>query len=416
MILKTKPFFSSGKDDWTVAVRFILLALFFVCLTACSTEEVDPVPDTDPPVTNTKYFESVGKSKVFESADLIRAAFDLGAGESLPISLPSDVPRIKVEEILYHTVDPEGNDVIASGIISYPESGNYSRIVLGEHFTISANEEAPSSRMCAMESVLSLFDCFVISPDYLGFGVTRDKRHPYLHAESTARVSIDMVFAVREYMESLESPLSKDIYIVGYSQGGASALAVHREMEKNHAADFNILYTMAGGGPHDLEGMFNDVVTKDFTSYPGSIPMIVIGLDYGDQLGLDYSKVFKGSLLSNYNDWINSKKYTMGNINGKIGSNKASDFMHADMFTTSRNSDFDKLYASLKKNSLLDWTPKAPIFLAHGTSDEVVPSFCSQNAYDSFKAKGANVELRLFANEDHKGAAIPFYLFVLLRF
>lgn len=388
--------------------RLLFPVLLAVCLAGCAKDENVP----EPPVVETGYFESVGEVKLFTGGELVKEAFELGEGETNPFGNSS--AQVKVEEIRYYTSDPAGNRVIASGIVSYPSSGNYEKIVLAEHITVSSDAEVPSSRMCAMESALSLFGCLVISPDYLGFGASKDLRHPYLHAENTARVSIDMVFAVREYMASLGKALPVDIYIVGYSQGGAAALAAQREIEKSHAGEFNIRQTMAGGGPYDLKGMFDDMVANDYTAYPCAVPMIILGLDYGDGLAFDYSKVFKDPLLSNYNRWINSKNYTTGTINGYLATNKLSDLLHADAFTTTKNSELDKLYASLEKNSLLDWTPKAPIMLVHGRNDAVVPPFCSQNAHDSFIAKGADVSFSL-VDGDHKGAAIPFYIQVLLK-
>ena len=41
--------------------------------------------------------------------------------------------------------------------------------------------------------------------------------------------------------------------------------------------------------------------------------------------------------------------------------------------------------AAMKKNSLIDWIPKAPIFLYHSSADDVVPQVNSINAYNSFK-------------------------------
>lgn len=391
--------------------RHIFLIVLIGYLTACNNS--DPLPEPpEPPIEEAIYFESIGNTLVYEGKDLIVKAFDLKPGESLPITAPN--LQVKVEEVKYYTVDPLGNKIIASGIISYPATGEFEHIVLAEHFTISSDEEAPSTRMCSMETAFSLFKCLVISPDYIGFGVTKNLTHPYLHVENTAQVSIDLLFAVKEYMAMKEKPLSKSIYISGYSQGGAAALAVHKMIEEKYASDITIRHTMAGGGPYNLTGIFNDFTEKDHADYPCSIPMTIIGMDYGDNLKLDYSKVFKEPLLSNYNEWINSKKYTTGQINSMLGSNTISTYIHSDMFSGEKNSEFNKLYTSLEKNSLINWTPKAPISLVHGKKDEVVPYFCSQDAYDSFTQKGTNVQL-FPVDSDHKGTATSFYLLVLQK-
>lgn len=403
------------QKQWGADLFRLLFILFLLgYLSACTKEELPPEPEPpEPPIESSGYFESVGATKTYTAQELIEKAFDLDPGESLPIKLPN--LQVKVEEIKYHTTDPQGDKVIASGIISYPVTGGYDEVVLAEHITISADKEAPSNMMCAMESALALFNCFVISPDYIGFGATKDKVHPYLHTENTAQVSIDMLFAVREYMASLEETLPKDIYIVGYSQGGAAALAVQKMIEEKYASDITINKTMAGGGPYDLTAIFDQFTETDYTGYPCSVPMVIIGMDNGDNLQLNYNKVFTGDLLTHYKEWINSKKYTTGAINGKLATNTISHFIHADMFTEKKNSEFTKLYASLAKNSLIDWKPKAPVMLVHGEKDEAVPFVCAQNAFDSFTAKGCHVELTTVPS-DHKGSAISFYMKVLLEF
>ncbi len=392
-------------------VRLLFFILLLGLLASCSEDDNDPIPEPpDPPIEESQYFESVGNVITYDAKELVEKAFNLTPGEEIPITIP-DI-KVKVEEIKYHSVDPKGNPVIASGIISYPSSGNYSKIVLSEHFTIAKNTESPSSQLCTMESALTFFDCLVISPDYLGFGSTKDLRHPYLHIENTARISIDMLFAVREYMEMKEKPLSKNIYIVGYSQGGAASLAIQKMIEEKYTDEITINKTMAGGGPYDLTTMFNRFTSEDYTGYPCSVPMTIIGMDYGENLNLDYSKIFIDPLFSNYNEWINSKEYTTGEINQKLNSNALSTYMHPDIFTEEKNSEFNKIYDALEKNSLIHWTPKAPILMVHGQKDEVVPYFCAQNAYDSFTQKGANVRL-IPVDSDHKGTAISFYLLVL---
>lgn len=388
--------------------RHLLFICLVGCLAACSDEEPKP-EEPDVPDEASGYFESVGETKTYTAQKLIETAFDLGEGEQLPIS--SNV-EVRVEVINYHTVNPKGEPVVASGIISYPLTGSRDKTVLAERFTISKGSEAPSEKMASMESALSLFECLVVSPDLIGFGATEKLPHPYLHAENTAQVSIDMLFAVREYFASKEEPLSPEIYIVGYSQGGAASLAVQKMIEEKYISDIEIVQTMAGGGPYDLTGMFDEVVKNDYTGYPCSIPLTVIGMDYGDNLDLDYSQILIDPLLSNYDEWVNSKQYTTGSINEKIGTRKVSEIMHPDMFTKEKNSHLNKFYASLKKNSLIDWTPKAPIMLVHGTKDDVVPFFCSENACNSFKERGAKVEL-ISVNYGHKDAALPFYLRVL---
>lgn len=390
---------------------FTIFIFTLTILASCSDDAPSsPQEPSNPPVTFT-YFKSVGNTKQYTSKELIAELMGYESSGSLPSTFPDT--DILIEEINYYTNDPQGNTVTASGIISYPVSTELIRsTVMAEHYTISANYEAPSLQMSALESVLALYEYMVIIPDFLGFGTTKELRHPYLHVENTAQVSIDMLFAVREYMESKNAPLSKDIYITGYSQGGAAALATQKMAEEKYTSDISIKRVIAGGGPYDLTAMFDNFAKTNDASYPCSLPLTIIGLDYGDNLNLDYSKVFIEPLLSNYDAWINSKQYNMSELNHKLGSNMISSFMHADFFTETTNSELKKIYTSLDKNSLINWAPKSSILLVHGKKDDVVPFFCTKNAYDSFKAKGANVEL-IETDSGHKETAITYYIYLL---
>lgn len=383
---------------------FSWLFLFILVFLGCTKEDV-------PEVEKNNYFIAVTKSETFNAVTFCDR---LGAGASIdPSLLPNS--DICVKAIRYLSEDPRGNQVEASGIISYPLEGDIRGVIVGEHATITSLSEAPSAQMVTIESALSLFGYVVISPDYLGFGATSDLPHPYLHVESAGRNSVDMVFAAREYMASIHRPIETPVSVIGYSQGGAVALSFQKMAEKQYAADIPVKRVMAGGGPYDLVEFYNTIIKTDYVGFPASVPLTILGLDYGDNLELDYSKVFQEALLVNYKDWILSKKYTSGKINQYIGTYQATGFVHPDMFKEEMNEEFRKLYLSLKKNSLIDWMPRAPIVLVHGEYDRYVPYVNAQNAYDSFVSKGCKVEL-IPVKSDHVGTAVNFYLQVLKQF
>ncbi len=389
-------------------ITFVLLLIFTSGFLFSCSDDTGETGGDDPLPEPATYFKAITKTEKYSGTDYIRKLGDL-SGTPLP---DFDDIEIVVEALEYTTVDPHGNPVTASGIIAYPSTLDFRSVILAEHFTISAGHEAPSKEMITFESLFSLYNYLVISPDYLGFGSTEGVIHPYLHSENTAQVSIDMLFAVREYMETKDRPLQKDIYVTGYSQGGAAALAVQKMAEEKYSEYINILKVIAGGGPYDPTIIFNDYTETNTTSKPCVIPMTIIGMDYADDLQLDYSKIFLEPLLSNYDEWINSKQYTMGGIDQKIGTKTISNFLHPDFFTEESNSEFQKIYASLAKNNLTGWTPKAEIVMVHGSKDEVVPYTCAQKAYDYFLQKNCLIKLTTI-NSNHSGTSISFYLILL---
>lgn len=384
--------------------KFILFFLLLCGIFSCTTED-SPIFVPEKP---TEYLVEVQQSITLDKTSF---AERLGAEGQNPLIafLPNNT--IKIETILYKTKAPDGTSVEASGIIAYPESEVIRGVVVAEHFTIADNAEAPSSQLATFESALALYGYLVISPDYLGFGSTVNLPHPYIHAASSAQTSIDLAFATREYMGIKEIALDNKCYAVGYSQGGHAALAFAKMAEEKYPNDFTIQAISAGGGPYEPQQMFDLLLKNDYTGYPASIPMTVLGLDYADNLQLDLSNIFLEPLLSNYKAWYNKTK-TIGEINRLLGSNKISNFMHPSVFSTEPSADVQKLYISLEKNRLTQWTPKAPITLIHGTEDAVVPFINAQMAYDSFTERGCQVDL-ISVKSGHQETAVNFYMLLL---
>ena len=67
----------------------------------------------------------------------------------------------------------------------------------------------------------------------------------------------------------------------------------------------------------------------------------------------------------------------------------------------------------ISKNDVIDWSPKAPINLYHGTLDDFVFPVNSENAFESLRRYGGTVEYKTIEGKDHQAAAIPFFLKLL---
>jgi hypothetical protein len=73
--------------------------------------------------------------------------------------------------------------------------------------------------------------------------------------------------------------------------------------------------------------------------------------------------------------------------------------------------------SAFAQNDLFDWKPNTPLNLLHGTADNFVLFFNSQNAFDAMKARGVtNVILTPLEGTEHAAMAIPYYLQVFLYF
>ena len=333
--------------------------------------------------------------------------------------------KIKVVSIVYNTLDPKGNHILASGAIFYPSADtDFERLgtILGVHYTYGANYEVPSQKMAVTEGLFSLFGYVVVAPDYIGYGASKEKVHPYYDVVSTGQSSADMLLAAKEYFASISRKVSHKVTVMGYSQGGQASLSFLRfvETEPIYQDAFKIVQVFAGGGAYDLIKSYDTFVLKDYSSQPVTIPLLVLGLNYGDSLNLDLKQMFAEPLYSNYEEWIISKKYTTDEVTIKMGETKLTKIMAPQAFDTT-NPNTKKFRKALLNNSLIvygkikNWVPRAKITLLHATDDTIVPYENTESAYKAFLAAGCDVTKHDIPGKDHKEAGQDFYTYCMLH-
>lgn len=332
---------------------------------------------------------------------------DLGKG------LLSGIGSGKIHSIsgTYWSTDQDGLPIRLSGKIMLPASGRIRNYILLSHFTIGADRECPS-RSFQLEGLLALDGYALIIPDYIGYGASADRIHPYLCSNLTARNVVDMLDAAVPYLEKINRiPEDDSLILMGYSQGGATTVAVQRLLESDEYADqYTILRNFAGAGPYDIAVTYDDAIKKDYTGIPCAIPLIVLGLNEGEHIGLDMANYFQSPLLENYEEWILSKKYTTKEMGNLIGAKQLSLIM-TDSARQKRDPKTIKFYNAMMVNSLVgNWTPRAPIYMFHSQDDDTVPFLNSQRAKEAFS--DCNVEYNFGHYGNHQKGCMRFIMTV----
>ena len=285
---------------------------------------------------------------------------------------------------VYNGHDIDGSVIKLSGKLLLPAEGPIKNLILVSHYTIGANFESPSETF-PLEGLLATKGYAVAIADYIGYGVTADRIHPYMHTESTARSVVEMGLAVKPYLKRIgRAPESDKVILVGYSQGGSTTMAVMDMIQDEYSSFFPIQMTYCGGGPYELAATFDVSMEIGKTGIPCAIPMIVQGVSEGEQLGLDMADFFKPRLLEGYKDWINSKNYTVKQINQLIDSDNLHDIM-TDEGRNKYSRTTARLYAALLRNSTLNFRPYTPMYIFHSRQDETVPFINALKAEQYFK-------------------------------
>ena len=129
-------------------------------------------------------------------------------------------------------------------------------VVAFGHGTDSLKAYVPSAPTIEGEAIGALFASggfALVAPDYVGLGLSPGP-HPYLHANSEASASVDLLAAARHAAGAANVNLPPSLYITGFSQGGQTALALDRAIETNPDSYWRAIAVAPIAGPYDLAG------------------------------------------------------------------------------------------------------------------------------------------------------------------
>ena len=280
--------------------------------------------------------------------------------------------------------DVDGSPLTLSGKLLLPKDGPIKNIMIVSHYTVGSNAEVPSETF-PMEGIWAAKGYAMVLPDYIGFGVSSRHIHPYLHAESTARSALDMALAVKPYLKHIgREPEDEAVILAGFSQGAANTLALMEMIQDGYESVLPLKKVYAGSGPYDLAAICDLVLERQRVSLPCALPMLVQGLGAAENPDLKMSDFFQPEILTHYDEWINSKLYTVREINAMIGTHDLKEIM-TENGRDKNGPAMSRLYQSLQRNSMLHFTPRAPLYLFHSRQDQMVPFFNALKAQEYFK-------------------------------
>jgi hypothetical protein len=286
----------------------------------------------------------------------------------------------------YPSINGDWDTIRLSGKVMLPAKGKPKRMILVSHYTVCSNGEAPSNCF-SLEGVLVKLGYGLIIPDYLGYGITSHEIHPYLVMDLTARNVVDMYLAVKPWLKAVDmEPENDDIYLMGYSQGGATTMAVQHLIETEYFWEedpdqIKIHRVFAGGGPYDVKATYERFVTTDTASYPVAVPLVLQGMILGNGLHMQISDMMQPWLCENMDEWINSKRYTSAQINKLIGTKVTHELLTGEAMDQ-KSDKVAELYKAMTENSIVayNWIPEASVYIMHSMDDETVPYTNATNA------------------------------------
>ncbi len=180
---------------------------------------------------------------------------------------PDALYPVSAQQVSYPSRDPSGEPSLLSGLIAVPVIDGVTDFVARESLIVLSHatgstpgDLSPEDAWFILANQLASRGYLVVAPDNYGRGITVDEPETYLMASRTADNAIDLISQV------IESPDYQEIYsgsvvtIVGYSQGGHSAIDLWLSLSTNGPADVAIDRVYAGGAPHNLYQTFRGVI------------------------------------------------------------------------------------------------------------------------------------------------------------
>ncbi|GGU37310.1 lipase family protein [Streptomyces violascens] len=299
--------------------------------------------------------------------------------------LPGQWTNTKAWHVTYRSTNAKGGPNVVSGTVIVPNDGRtgprpvvtyaVGTVGLGDSCAPSANFPYGTAVEATLINQVVQKGWAVAVTDYEGLGTPGDHTYTVGRAEGTA-----MLDAARA-AERLGIPgidANSPVGIMGYSQGGqASSWAA--ELHDSYAPDLKVKGTATGGVPADLMKV---AASNDGGLGSGLIFMAAAGQNAAfPELKLDSYLNPAGKALVDY------FKNNCVAIDTTVGS-----FKHVTDLTVKNPLEQPDWQARLAESKLGTHRPDAPVYLYHGTVDELIPYAVGQQLRSDWCAKDANVE------------------------
>ena len=232
---------------------------------------------------------------------------------------------------------------------------------------------------------------FTVAPDLIGYGASRDREHSYVHAPSLAWAARDLLRAAREFARQQGIILVEDLFITGWSEGGLAGLALHQLLESEHRDEFPVRGSSVLAGCYALSGMLDWFCSLN-EPYPEQEIYYWMLRSMSRVHGI--GRPFEQIIRPEYAAGLARDVMAPVPANPRDGLTPAFRAGMQDRAETAIRRAFED-------SDRYDWRPLAPVFLHHGTHDDIVPFFTSQMAYQAMRARGGSVTLYPYLGMDH---------------
>jgi poly(3-hydroxybutyrate) depolymerase len=383
-------------------------------LTACGDSE------DSPPERGAVMYATLAGSATAAQIDAGTSASGL---QSLSGTATCDVD---IRFVKYMTRDPSGEAVTASEAVFVPSGDDASctgtrPVLLYAHGTstdksfnmadITNNDEGSLAA-----AIFAAQGYIVVAPNYEGYYESSLTYHPFVNAEAQAVDMIDGLRAAKTHLaEASTVTPSSVLFVSGYSEGGHVAMATQKVMERDYASEFTITAAAPMSGPYNLSKFVTGIMSSpEYCTNLGSTDVncaVAAGATlFAPLLLTSYQKSY-GNLYdatsdvytSAYADFIETLLPSSSTVAELIAAGKlpndttfrllfGDDGMILESYRTAFLADTSNaLLTDLTNNTLISWTPSAPMAMCYSAADPTVFAYNTTDAQTAFAANGVTV-------------------------
>lgn len=323
----------------------------------------------------------------------------------------SQQPTLDMLRIRYRTRDTGGQLITVSGTIVLPRHLSGARPMISiQHGTTYIKQPSATYRMVSdsgiggvgyldpLGFVLAGLGYVVLVPDYIGYGITSNLMHPYLIADSLGGTVADMIRASRAVLARQNVRTDGKVFLAGYSEGGYATMAAQKVIEARYP-DIRLTAVAPMAGPYDLATTARRLIRSGVAySRPEYLPFVIKAyLETYNLGGLD--TVFRSAYVGPI------RRFFAKNSSDEEGSSlfpqQIDRLFRADALAAYQGNGQTELKRRIQENTLLGWTPRAPMALFHCEGDDQVPVANATAAQQAFRRRGVAVELHTYPGGSH---------------
>jgi pimeloyl-ACP methyl ester carboxylesterase len=390
-------------------LRLLLLTTLLVSsLGSCRRTSEDPQP-TQP--SGQDLFVSAQSIGTIPKLQLQTLAALVGYGAFVP-QLKYDATYYK---FLYKTTY-KGQLIQVSGLLGVPlNTPSPPALLSAQHGTMFRQADAPSN----FPSAFTGFELFAsagfvtVIPDFIGLGASSNVMQPYYDKATSASTVVDMLKAAQYFLQQQSIATNKNLFLIGYSQGGYVTMAAQQEIETNPDHQLTLTAAAEGAGGYDLPGMLSGIATVPTYATPSFLALLLQGYNTTYGWNRPLADFFQAPYAARIPALLDGTKDRV-TIDAQLTSSPAALFSPAFYTALGTASGEPVLKQQLADNSFGSWVPRSPTRLYHGTADESVFYQTSATTYARFQAAGAtNVTFIPIPNGTHPSSILPMMADVL---